>query len=234
MTNIEKNDFIEIEFTGYSNNEPFDTTDKETAKKLGLDIDVKPMIVSVGNEMLLKGLDKDLVGKEVGKSYKIKLSPENAFGKRDPKMIRVIPLKIFIEKNINPYPGLTLQLDNYIAKVLSISGGRVNVDFNNPLAGKDIEYDYTIKRKIDDNNEKINTLMDFYFKQRFEFVINDNKVTFKDEKIMPIIQVFSERFNKITGLEFVVPIKEKEPVLKVEEIVKPDNKKDKDNNKKKK
>jgi len=57
---ITKNDFIEIEFTGKANGKIFDTTNKEEAKEMGLQADVKPMIISVGNDMILKGLDETL------------------------------------------------------------------------------------------------------------------------------------------------------------------------------
>ena len=39
---------------------------------------------------------------------------------------------------------MAIQLDNTIARVLSVSGGRVTMDFNNPLAGKEIDYKYKI------------------------------------------------------------------------------------------
>src|SRR3989344_3482305 len=145
---IQKNDFIEIEFTGKANNEIFDTTYKEEAKKIGIEADVKPIIVSIGNEMLLKGLDENLEGKEIEKQYSIKIAPEKAFGSRNPSLIKTIPMKVFKEKNMNPVPGLTVQMDNYLAKILSVSGGRVIVDFNNPLAGKEIQYDFKILKKI--------------------------------------------------------------------------------------
>jgi len=203
---VKKNDFIEIEFTGKSNNEIFDTTNKEEAKQIGLEADVKPIIISVGNQMMLKGFDSELEGKEIGKKYSIHILPENAFGKRDPLMIKTIPMKVFREKNMNPVPGMTLQLDNYITKVLSVSGGRVIVDFNNPLAGKEIDYDFTITKKIEDINEKINSLQNFFFKQKFEFKIDEKnkKVIFKDEKIKPLIQMFNQKFKDMTGFDFEV------------------------------
>ncbi|MDP2926397.1 MAG: peptidylprolyl isomerase [Nanoarchaeota archaeon] len=199
---INKNDFIELEFTGFSNGEMFDTTDKKEAKEMGLDADVKPIIISVGNGMLLKGFDDSLEGKELGKRYSIKLSPDKAFGPRNPKLIKTMPMGVFIEKKMNPYPGMTLQMDNYIAKVLSVSGGRVIVDFNNPLAGKEIEYSFMINKKIDDDKEKIDSLMDFFLKQRFDFEIMDKKVIFKDEKVKPFIEIFKQRFKDMTGIEF--------------------------------
>ncbi len=206
---IKKNDFIEIEFTGKANNKVFDTTNKQEAKQINLDIntkDIKPLIVSVGNGMLLKGFDEAIQGKEINKKYSINLEPEQAFGKRDPSLIKIISMKTFREKNINPVPGLTVQMDNYIAKILSVSGGRITVDFNNPLAGKEINYDFKITKKITDTKEKINALQDFFFKQRFEFTINekDKKVIFKDKKITPLVQMMAEKFKEMTGFEFVV------------------------------
>jgi FKBP-type peptidyl-prolyl cis-trans isomerase 2 len=207
---IKKNDFVEIEFTGKSNNLVFDTTNKEEAKSIGLDVEVKPLIVSVGNQMLVKGFDEILEGKEINKKYSIHLTPDKAFGKRQPGLVKILPIKVFHQQNMNPVPGMTVQLDNYIAKVLSVSGGRVSVDFNNPLAGKDVDYDFTIKRIVEDNTEKVNALQDFFFKMRFDFEIKDKKVIFKKPEIRPFVDVFKPRFKEITGLDFEVVEEKKE------------------------
>ena len=155
---VEKNEFVEIEFLGKNlvSNEIFDTNIAEEAKKINPEMKVKPLIVCVGKEMLVKGFDDSLEGKEIGKKYSVKITPDNGFGKRDSKLIRLIPMKMFLAQKIYPEPGMTLTLDNNIVKVISVSGGRVMVDFNNPLAGKDLEYEYTIKKKIVDIKEKTN------------------------------------------------------------------------------
>tara|TARA_Y100000310_G_C20697461_1_gene826693 strand:- start:835 stop:1497 length:663 start_codon:yes stop_codon:yes gene_type:complete len=210
MTKTQKNDFIEIEFTGKSNNEVFDTTNKQEAKKIGIQADVKPIIVSIGNEMILKGLDELLSDKEIGKKYSIKIAPEKAFGKRNPQLIKTIPMKVFKEKNMQPMPGMVFQMDNYMVRILSVSGGRVTADFNNPLAGKEVEYDFKILRKIDEDKEKINALQDFFFRQRFDFNIKDKKVIFNEEKLMPLLQMFNDKFKDLTGFSFEIEVKEKE------------------------
>ena len=218
MATVKKNDFVEIEFTGRSNDEIFDTTNQEEAKQIGLEIGVKPMIVSVGNEMLVKGFDDSLEGKEINKKYSVHITPDKAFGKRKPDLVKIIPIKIFHSQNMNPVAGMTVQLDNYIAKILSVSGGRVSVDFNNPLAGKEIDYDFTIKRLITDNTEKINAMQDFFFKMRFDFEIKENMVIFKKQEIKPFIEVFKPRFKVMTGLDFEVEdAKEAKPKEKLEE-----------------
>jgi len=214
---VQKNDFIEIEFTGKSNNEIFDTTHPEEAKSIGLDADVKPMVISVGNEMLLKGLDDALDGKEIGEKYSVHILPEKGFGKRNASLIKTIPMRIFREKNLNPAPGMVFQLDQHLVRILSVSGGRVIADFNNPLAGKEIDYDFKILRKVDDNKEKINAIQDFFFRQRFEFIINekDKKIIFKEEKIKPIIDVFKDKFKTLSG--FDVEVEEKKQEEKTED-----------------
>jgi len=208
---VQKNDFVEIEFTGKVNNEIFDTTHPDEAKSIGLDVNVKPVIASVGNEMLLKGLDDALEGKEIGEKYSVHITPEKAFGKRNASLIKTIPIKIFREKNMNPAPGMVFQLDQHLVRILSVSGGRVIADFNNPLAGKEIDYDFKILRKVDDDKDKINAIQDFFFRQRFEFTINekDKKIIFKDSKIKPIIDVFKDKFKELSGFDVEVEKSEK-------------------------
>jgi FKBP-type peptidyl-prolyl cis-trans isomerase 2 len=201
---IQKNDFIELDFSGKSNGKVFDTTKKEEAKDLELkESEVKPIIISAGNEMVLKSFDSEIIGKEIGKKYVVHLTPDKAFGKRDPTLIKTIPIRIFHEKNIAPVPGMAFQMDNYLVRILSVSGGRVTSDFNNPLAGKEVDYEFTIKRKVDDDKEKVNALQDYFFRKRFEFEIKDKKVIFHDKKIKPLVELMSPKFREISGLDFV-------------------------------
>ena len=232
---IKKNDFIELEYTGKANDNIFDTTNPKEAEELGVQDpkNIKPQIISVGNKMVIKGLDDSLEGKELNKKYTINLQPGQAFGKRDPSLIRTYSSNHFKKQNLNPYPGMALQLDNTIAKVISVSGGRVTMDFNNPLAGKEIDYDFKIKKLITDDKEKINALQDFFFKRRFEFKIMQDektktkKIIFKDSNIEPFLQMLGEKFKTMTGFEFEVEKKATEN--KEEKTSKP--KQDKESNK---
>jgi len=218
---IKKNDFIEIEFTGKANGEIFDTTNKEEAKSIGLETDVKPLIISVGNEMILKGLDETFEGKEINKKYSVHLTLDKAFGPRQSNLIKMIPMKVFREKNIQPIPGATLQMDQYTVKILSVSGGRIMADFNNPLAGKELDYEFKINRIIEDNTEKVNALLDFFFKQWFEFEIKDKKAIFKKPEIKPLMEIMNQKFKAITGLEFEVKEKKDKKEIKKENLTIP-------------
>lgn len=210
---LAKGDFIELDFTGKTagSNEIFDTTNKEVAKKENLNTkDLSTFKLSIGNEMIPKGFDSDLVGKEVGKEYTITLTPEKAFGKRDPKLVRMIQTKYFHEQNINPIRGMQLNLDGQLTRVLSSSGGRTLVDFNNPLAGKKIEYTYKILKKIEDQKEKIDAMQKFFFRTIFPFDISEKKVTFKvPEKFQAFIQIFAQKFKEILDIDIEAKIEEK-------------------------
>ena len=224
----QKNDFVEIEFLGRNlgNNEIFDTNIEEESKKLNPDAEVKPLIVCISREMVVKGFDEALEGKEVSKKYNVKISPEKGFGKRDSKLVRLIPLKMFLAQKIYPEAGMTLALDNSLVKVVSVNGGRVLVDFNNPLAGKDIEYEFTIKRKIKDTKEKANSLQKFLFGHEFEIGIDEEKkkIVFKDLKLMPVIKAFAPKFKEILGYDAEIFEKKEE---KKEESKKADEKDEK-------
>jgi len=209
---FQKNDFIEIEFTGKTKEgEIFDSNIKEDLQKLhqGHDheIPAKPFIFCIGQGMFLKSVEDFLIGKNLG-AYKIELEAEKAFGKRLLQLVQMVPSKFFKEQKINPFPGATFNFDGRIGKVLTVSGGRVMVDFNNPLAGKDISYQVKVLRKVEDLNEQLKSFIDFLFRQDLKFEVKNKVLTiFAGPKLTKFIELFSEKFKEIFSLE-----------LKVEEI----------------
>lgn len=213
MTIIQKNDFVEIEFVGKlkDSNEVFDTNSKAEIEKKKLKFEAKPYFICVGKSMSIKGLDKDIEGKEVGKEYSVEFKPEDAFGKRNPSLIRMVPLKLFIEQKIMPQKGMQMSLDGAIVKVISVSGGRVLVDFNNPLAGKVVSYNYKITRKLEEEKEKVNALQDFFFRRRFEFEVKSNEVIFKvEENLKKFIEIMAKPFEDILGMKIKIEVAKKE------------------------
>ena len=214
---LKKNDFIEIEFTGMvKNGEIFDSNIKEDLKKANLDIEPKPFVFCLGEGMFLNGIEEFLLGKEIGK-YEIELSPERAFGSRNPKLIQIIPSKSFKEQKLNPLPGVMFNFDGRLAKVISVSQGRILVDFNNPMAGKTVVYKVNVMRKIDDMNEKAKSLIEFLFKSDLKFEIKDNNITvYSDEKFVKFIELFKDKFKSILGLDLRAKAKENKEKQKEE------------------
>jgi len=155
---VKKHDFIEIEYTGKikDDNIIFDTTDEKVAKENNLESkDLGPVIVCAGEEQLLKGIDKALEGKEIGKEYDLEIKPEDSFGRKNAKLIQLIPTSKFKQQNMQPMPGMQVNIDGMIGLIKTVSGGRTLVDFNHPLAGKDLMYKVKINKKIVDDKEKL-------------------------------------------------------------------------------
>lgn len=217
---LQKNDFIEIEFTGrIKDGEVFDSNIAEELKKLNSSQKAKPFIFPLGQDMFIKGVEEFLIGKEIG-AYEIDLKPEKAFGMRNPSFVQMIPLKVFIEHRINPIQGAVLTFDNRLGKVLTVSGGRIMVDFNNPLAGKELIYNIKILRKIEDINEKIKALNEFLFRKDFKFTLSDRKLILEvDKEFKPLVELFKDKFKEILGLDLEVKeeeVKGKEEKKEVE------------------
>jgi FKBP-type peptidyl-prolyl cis-trans isomerase 2 len=206
---LKKKDFIEVEFTGkVKEGEVFDSTRKEELEKGGVKGNPKPFIYSIGTGMFLKGVDDYLEGKDIGE-HEISLKAEEAFGKRDPKLIQMIPMKVFRQHNINPVQGAAFNFDGKIAKILSVSGGRVVVDFNNQLAGKEVVYNLKILRKVEDLDEKIKALNDFLFRKELKYEVKDKKIIFEiEDQLKQMMEIFKGQYKDIFGLD--VEIKEVE------------------------
>ena len=213
---LKEKDFIEIKFTGkVKDGEIFDSNIKEDLEKIQTQnpIKAKDFVFCLGQGMFLKSLDDFLIGKpEIEKNYDIVLSPEKAFGNRDPKLIQRIPSRIFKEHKINPFPGITFNFDGRAGKVLTVSGGRVMVDFNHGLAGKDIEYKIKLIKKVTDEKEKIKSLNDFFFRKSLNFEVKENKLIFnldkEDSQLKNLIELLKDKYKDMLNLEVEVKVGE--------------------------
>lgn len=206
---LQKKDFIEIEFTArVKDGEIFDSNIKEDLERFheGHDhpIEAEPFVFCLGESMFLQGVEDFLIGKELGE-YQIELPPEKAFGKRNPQLIQRIPLKVFRDQKLNPIPGFVFNFDGRIGRVLASSGGRVIVDFNNPISGKDVIYKIKILRKIDDINEKSKALIKFFFREDLKFEIKDKKIIIEvDKPLVEFVKLFKDKFKEMLDLELEV------------------------------
>ena len=219
MDALKKNDFVELTFSGYANGTLFDSNVPEELKIIHPEAKAEPLIIILGQGMVVPGLDKALEGKEVGKSYEIPVSVKDGFGERRKDLMKTLPLKVFVAQKIQPYPGQTLVMDGSLAKVIAVSGARVITDFNSPLAGKDLLYKITITKKITDEKEKCTQLFQILLKTVPEFEVAE-KVTLKGPKQLEIIvQAFSNKFKEIMGKDLAFELKEdKKEEQKPEEV----------------
>ncbi|MBN1274791.1 peptidylprolyl isomerase [Candidatus Woesearchaeota archaeon] len=208
---VKKGDFIELDYTGKVKEEGavFDTTLKSVADEHGLNSQksFKPVIVCVGERHVLPGVDARLEGLSIGK-HAFDIPAEEAFGKKDAKRLQLIPNKKFREQGVNPVPGLEIDVDNQVGTVRAVSGGRVIVDFNHPLASKDLSYDVDIKRFVTDQQERVKALLDVMRLPYKELTIKEGKATVTGTKELPaqFVELFAKdivRLTKVKDITFV-------------------------------
>jgi FKBP-type peptidyl-prolyl cis-trans isomerase SlyD len=174
---IKDGDFIKLSYSGSVDENIFDTTDAAEAKSAGIhspNAIYGPVTICVGQKHVILGLDEELVGKEIGATGDVVVTPEKAFGDRDPKRIQSFPKSQFKEK---PVRGMPVKMDEMgEGTVVDVIGSKVIVDFNPPLAGQTLSYHYTIEEEITDPLEQLKGLVRLYAGRDLEIAMDDSKV----------------------------------------------------------
>jgi len=166
---MKQGDFVRIDYVGRigESNEIFDLTKESIAKEKGIynpNFKYGPVPVILGAHHIVKGLENELMKMKIGQKKKITVKPEDALGERSSELIRLIPLSEFKKRDIDPFPGMPIVQQGMRGRVLSVSGGRVRIDFNHPLAGKTLEYEVEVKKKITNTKEKIMAILEIFIK----------------------------------------------------------------------
>ncbi len=156
-------DFVKIEFVGKkATGEVFDTNIEEKAKEAKIHeekVKYGPSLVVLGKGEVIKGLEDAIAEMEVGQSKTVEIMPDKAFGERRPELVRVMPLSEFRKRDLDPYPGMPVQLDNMTATVKSVTSGRVMVDLNHPLAGHKVVYEVKLNEIVEGVEKKALAIM---------------------------------------------------------------------------
>ena len=184
---IENGDFVKVNFTGKieETGDVFDTTYEDIAKEAGIDDQNKeytPIPIVVGGKHLLPAIDEAIVGMEPGDEKEVKVDPEHGFGERDSSLITLIPMREFKKQNMKPFPGMRIQAEGQTGKVLTVSGGRVKVDFNHELAGKHLVYDVKVEDVIDNDEDKVKSMVQLHYAYP-NMDIDKTEVNFDDDTV---------------------------------------------------
>ncbi len=178
---ISKADIVWIDYEGWLLNPNgtrtlFDTTRAEAAKKADR-FDEKKVYaefpIIVGHGRILPGLDEALVGAEIGKEMTIRIPPEKGAGERDPKLVELHPLREFLKQEIHPEVGMEVSLGGRKGTITQVTGGRVRIDYNNPLAGRTIEYTAKVTKKAESVEDKLRAIleMDYGLADQFKVTL---------------------------------------------------------------
>ena len=107
---------------------------------------------------------------------------------------------------------MQINAENMMGVVRSVSGGRIFVDFNHPLAGRDLIFEVKIKRILEDAKEKVENLLGAMLRMdpsKYNLEIEGKKLKIKSEINLPdvFLNIIKEKIPKlipeINSIEFI-------------------------------
>jgi FKBP-type peptidyl-prolyl cis-trans isomerase 2 len=175
---VKNGDFLKIEYTQYVDGNPIATTAMDLAKEKGIhdeETEYGPRLIVVGASQLVPGFEEDLIGKEIGYQGRVEVPAEKAFGAHDPAKVEIVPANRFKEEP--PRVGMRVGAEGKMGVVIRVIGRRVSVDFNHPLAGKAVVYEYKIVEGVEDRLERLKGLVKTFSRMDLECSIEDDRAT---------------------------------------------------------
>lgn len=162
---LAKGDLLKLEFTGTlaASGRVFETTSADIAKASEIYDEkhhYKPRLVFYQSNDMIKGIEKELPSMNLNEEKEISIGPEDAFGKHNPELMRTLPKKEFEKRGYEPIVGMTIDVNGALGVVRAVSGGRVVVDFNHPIAGMDVKYKIKVLQIIKGAQEKVVAIVD--------------------------------------------------------------------------
>lgn len=224
---MKKGDIISIELDAYyaSSGELFETTDEALAKEKGLWHDghrygPRVHIIASEESSLPTGLEVDFVHAKSGERRTVTLEAKDAFGPHNPLLVETISARELARQGVEPEIGAEVQRRNRTGHISGIFGGRVRVDYNHPLAGKSLKYEYTVQKVMETPAEKVGAILDLHYgrPEEFQTAIDGKNVTVK----VPDVCKFDEAWRH-QKLQVVLALREHagfETVSFVEEYIK--------------
>lgn len=153
---VKAGDNVTVDYTGsYDNGSIFDTSNATIAKEAGIYNQAKiyePMSFIVNSGQVIPGFDNAVVGMKVGESKNVTITPDQAYGQYNASLIRPVPLRILQEANITPHVNDTIyynlqpvRIDHIVTNTTDVNNSSVYIDFNHPLAGKNLHFMVTVR-----------------------------------------------------------------------------------------
>ena len=129
---VKKGDRVKVEYIGmFDDGTVFDSSEGKS-----------PLEFEAGSGQIIKGFDEAVIGMEKGEEKEFKIEPKDAYGERNPELVRKIP-----RDQLPPeaQAGMLLMLRTpdgmqIPAEITEVTDEEVTIDLNHPLAGKTLNF----------------------------------------------------------------------------------------------
>jgi FKBP-type peptidyl-prolyl cis-trans isomerase SlpA len=108
----------------------------------------QPLEYTQGQGMLIPGLEKGLEGMKVNEKKSVDVLAVEGYGQINPQLVREFE-RSRLPQDLVPEPGIILEMQDpqgngFPCTIVEVMDKTVKLDFNHPLAGKDLRFDVTI------------------------------------------------------------------------------------------
>ena len=108
----------------------------------------EPVEFEVGAGKMIDGFNDALLGMSVGETKNVEISKDEAYGESEPAAFQLVPKDSFGEGFDFKLNGMIQgngPMGPFIARIHEIQDEHVILDFNHPLAGKDLMFEITLE-----------------------------------------------------------------------------------------
>ncbi len=105
----------------------------------------EPVTFTVGSGMMIAGFNDGVLGMKVGETKSVSIPPESGYGAHNPEAVQEVtkdnfPADFEFEEG-RVVQGTVQNGQPFIATILEEQNETVKLDFNHPMAGKDLNFE---------------------------------------------------------------------------------------------
>jgi len=122
-----------------------------------------PMVCVVGAGNLIPGFEAALAEAKVDKETEVTIEPADAYGEKDPQQIETISIDKLIRAVQDPnalYIGAPVNIGNRQGYLSYLAAGRARIDYNHPMAGKTLKYNFKIVKVVEGKEDQVTALLE--------------------------------------------------------------------------
>lgn len=166
--NMEEGTIIHVEYDLYNadSGDLIETTREEVAKEHDIHQENRtytPLVCVVGSGQLIPGFEESLLSAKADTDISLEIAAADAYGEKNSEMIDTMSIDKLLRYVRDPkslYIGGPVTIDGRTGTLSYLAAGRARIDYNHPMAGRTLKYDYKIVKVIKDKKEKVAALLE--------------------------------------------------------------------------
>jgi FKBP-type peptidyl-prolyl cis-trans isomerase 2 len=165
---MEEGTIVHVDYDLYNSDsgDLLETTREDVAKEHDMhqeDHTYTPLVCIVGGGQLIAGFEASLLEAKADKDISIEITAVDAYGEMDAALVETTSIDKLLRHVRDPkslYIGGPVTIDGRTGTLSYLAAGRARIDYNHPMAGRSLKYDYKIVKVIEGKEEKVEALLE--------------------------------------------------------------------------